>query len=30
VADQCDIWTDPNADDFFRGLARRLTAPVVR
>ena len=27
VADQCDIWTDPNADDFFRGLARRLTAP---
>lgn len=27
VADQCDVWTDPNADDFFHGLARRLTAP---
>jgi uncharacterized protein (DUF885 family) len=26
VAKQCDIWTDPQADDFFRGLARRVTA----
>lgn len=26
VAKQCDIWTDPGGDDFFRGLARRLAA----
>ncbi|MFV2022320.1 DUF885 domain-containing protein [Micromonospora sp. LOL_023] len=29
VADQCDVWTDPNADDFFHGLAGRLTAPAT-
>ncbi|HEX5597644.1 MAG TPA: DUF885 domain-containing protein [Micromonosporaceae bacterium] len=26
VAKQCDIWTDPNGDNFFHGLAARLTA----
>ncbi|WP_430789081.1 DUF885 domain-containing protein [Actinoplanes sp. G11-F43] len=26
VADQCDAWTDPARDDFFHGLARRLSA----
>ncbi|RKR89473.1 uncharacterized protein (DUF885 family) [Micromonospora pisi] len=26
VAKQCDIWTDPNGDNFFHGLADRLTA----
>jgi uncharacterized protein (DUF885 family) len=26
VAKQCDIWTDPNGDDFYHGLARRTTA----
>jgi uncharacterized protein (DUF885 family) len=26
VAKQCDIWTDPAGDDFYRGLARRLNA----
>jgi uncharacterized protein (DUF885 family) len=26
VAKQCEIWTDPAGDDFFHGLARRLTA----
>jgi uncharacterized protein (DUF885 family) len=26
VAKQCDIWTDPAGDDFFRGLARRVSA----
>jgi uncharacterized protein (DUF885 family) len=25
VAKQCDIWTDPQGDDFFHGLAARLT-----
>ena len=26
VAEQCDAWTDPDRDDFYRGLAGRLTA----
>ena len=26
VAKQCDVWTDPNHDDFYRSLARRLDA----
>jgi uncharacterized protein (DUF885 family) len=26
VAKQCDVWTDPNGDNFFHGLADRLTA----
>ena len=26
VAEQCDAWTDPERDDFFRGLAGRLDA----
>ncbi len=26
VAEQCDAWTDPERDDFYRGLATRLTA----
>jgi uncharacterized protein (DUF885 family) len=26
VAKQCDVWTDPDADDFYRGLVRRLSA----
>jgi uncharacterized protein (DUF885 family) len=26
VAEQCDAWTDPDRDDFFRGLAGRLEA----
>ncbi|MGW0431794.1 DUF885 domain-containing protein [Micromonospora sp. NPDC003197] len=26
VAKQCDIWTDPNGDNFFHGLVDRLTA----
>ena len=26
VAEQCDAWTDPGRDDFFNGLAARLTA----
>ncbi|MGW4466021.1 DUF885 domain-containing protein [Micromonospora sp. NPDC004704] len=26
VAKQCDIWTDPDQDNFFHGLADRLTA----
>jgi uncharacterized protein (DUF885 family) len=26
VAKQCDVWTDPNGDDFFNGLARGLSA----
>jgi uncharacterized protein (DUF885 family) len=26
VAKQCDVWTDPDGDDFFNGLARRLSA----
>ncbi|MFK3981815.1 DUF885 domain-containing protein [Micromonospora sp. NPDC050397] len=26
VAKQCDIWTDPDGDNFFHGLADRLTA----
>ena len=26
VAKQCDIWTSPEGDDFYRSLARRLTA----
>jgi uncharacterized protein (DUF885 family) len=26
VAEQCDAWTDPDRDDFYRGLAARLTA----
>ncbi|NUT37225.1 MAG: DUF885 domain-containing protein [Hamadaea sp.] len=26
VAKQCDIWTDPQGDDFYPGLARRLGA----
>jgi len=26
VAKQCDIWSDPDGDDFFHGLARRLDA----
>nr|WP_296071208.1 DUF885 domain-containing protein [uncultured Actinoplanes sp.] len=26
VAEQCDAWTDPDRDDFFRGLAGRLQA----
>ncbi|WDZ85806.1 DUF885 domain-containing protein [Micromonospora cathayae] len=26
VAKQCDIWTDPNADNFFHGLVERLGA----
>jgi uncharacterized protein (DUF885 family) len=30
VAKQCDIWTDPDTDDFFRGLARRVTADGPR
>ncbi len=27
VAGQCEAWTDPDADDVFHGLARRLDAP---
>ena len=26
VAKQCDIWTDPQGDDFYHGLARRVGA----
>ncbi|GAB2581843.1 hypothetical protein Aab01nite_59030 [Paractinoplanes abujensis] len=26
VAEQCDAWTDPDRDDFYRGLAARLEA----
>jgi uncharacterized protein (DUF885 family) len=26
IAEQCDAWTDPDRDDFFRGLAGRLEA----
>jgi uncharacterized protein (DUF885 family) len=26
VAKQCDIWTDPDGDDFYHGLARRAAA----
>ncbi|MEJ3742266.1 DUF885 domain-containing protein [Actinomycetes bacterium KLBMP 9797] len=26
VAKQCDVWTDPNRDNFFHGLVDRLTA----
>ncbi len=26
VADQCDVWTDPDRDNFFHGLADQLTA----
>ncbi|MBU2663358.1 DUF885 domain-containing protein [Actinoplanes bogorensis] len=26
VAEQCDAWTDPDRDDFYRGLAGRLDA----
>jgi uncharacterized protein (DUF885 family) len=26
VAKQCDVWTDPAGDDFYRGLARRVSA----
>ncbi|WP_027342015.1 DUF885 domain-containing protein [Hamadaea tsunoensis] len=26
VAKQCDVWTDPAGDDFYRGLARRVGA----
>ncbi|MBL7261833.1 DUF885 domain-containing protein [Paractinoplanes lichenicola] len=26
VAEQCDAWTDPDRDDFYRGLAGRLEA----
>jgi uncharacterized protein (DUF885 family) len=26
VAKQCDIWTDPDGDDFYHGLARRASA----
>ena len=26
IAEQCDAWTDPDRDDFFRGLASRLEA----
>ena len=26
VAEQCDAWTDPDRDDFYRGLAGRLQA----
>jgi uncharacterized protein (DUF885 family) len=26
VAEQCDAWTDPDRDDFYRGLAGRLSA----
>ncbi|MFF5295364.1 DUF885 domain-containing protein [Paractinoplanes globisporus] len=26
VAEQCDAWTDPQRDDFFHGLARRVEA----
>jgi uncharacterized protein (DUF885 family) len=26
VAKQCDIWTDPGADDFYPGLARRVSS----
>jgi uncharacterized protein (DUF885 family) len=26
IAEQCDAWTDPDRDDFYRGLAGRLTA----
>jgi uncharacterized protein (DUF885 family) len=26
VAKQIDVWTDPNGDDFFHGLARRVSA----
>jgi uncharacterized protein (DUF885 family) len=30
VAKQCDIWTDPNADDFYHGLARRVAADAAQ
>jgi len=29
VADQCDVWTDPEADDFFHALVGRLSAPAT-
>ncbi|MFY1652731.1 DUF885 domain-containing protein [Solwaraspora sp. WMMB762] len=29
VADQCDVWTDPEADDFFHALVGRLAAPAT-
>ncbi|MFV2012595.1 MULTISPECIES: DUF885 domain-containing protein [unclassified Micromonospora] len=29
VADQCDVWTDPEADDFFHALVGRLSAPAA-
>jgi uncharacterized protein (DUF885 family) len=29
VAEQCDAWTDPDRDDFYRGLAGRLTAEAA-
>ena len=29
VAKQCDVWTDPDGDDFCHGLAARVAAPTA-